>query len=68
MYIGILSNKGKEIEDDEALTYIKSNITNSELEEVIDCYTNEYTDNELVEWYFSGNWIYEENQILQRTR
>lgn len=67
MYIGILSNKGKEIEDDEALFYCKSNITDSEFKEFTD-YTNKYTDNELVEWYFSGNWVYEDNQILQGTR
>lgn len=68
MYIGILSNKGKEIEDDETLFYCISNITDSEFKEFTDCYTNKYTDDELVEWYFSGNWVYEENQILQGTR
>ena len=51
MYRGIMGNTGIEIDESEAFEYAMDNITRGELKE-------EFGD-EIIEWFFSGNWIKE---------
>lgn len=49
-YIGILSNNGKVVEKEDAFEYALEQIKNSEIEK-----------QEFIEWFYSGNWIDDEN-------
>lgn len=69
MYIGILKNKGIEVEESEALEYakagIKSETDKSEFLEWFFCYADEQIRNDVVDWYYSGNWIKSERKGYQ---
>lgn len=51
MYKGIMGNTGTVVDENDAFEYAMDNITRSELKE-------EFGD-EIIDWFFSGNWIKE---------
>lgn len=51
VYKGVCINKGKTVEQDEA--YVTA---------LIDLLNNEELQKEFVEWYYSGNWVEEEEE------
>lgn len=63
MYVGILKNKGKLVEESEAFNYAKDKIMSeddkSEFLEWLFYYADEQIRNDVVDWYYSGNWIQE---------
>ena len=53
MYVGILSNHGKTVSEEEAFDYALEELTETEDEEL---------KAEFVEWFFSGNWVHKEDE------
>lgn len=54
MYLGMLSEQGNVVEDEEAFEYALERCLKGTLEE-----QQEFREM-LVEWYYSGNWVYRE--------
>ncbi len=49
-YIGVLSNRGKEVIEEDAFDYALEQIKNNPEEK-----------KEFIEWFYSGNWIKKDN-------
>lgn len=63
MYIGILENKGIEVEESEALEYARNEIIagkgNAELIDWLCYYADVQIQQDFLGWYYSGNWVHE---------
>lgn len=56
MYLGMLSEQGNVVEDEEAFDYALERCLKGTLEE-----QQEFKEM-LVEWYYSGNWVHREEE------
>lgn len=56
MYLGMLSEEGNVVEDEEAFDYALERCLKGTLEE-----QQEFREM-LVEWYYSGNWVHREEE------
>lgn len=52
-YVGICSNSGKVVEEENAFDYALEEMANTDDEEL---------KKEFVEWFYSGNWIKEDDE------
>lgn len=59
MYIGICSERGNKVDDEDAFWYAMNRLmeTLEEREE----FEKEFSES-IVDWYYSGNWVHEEEE------
>lgn len=62
VYKGILTNKGKIVEEEKAVQYAKKEICNDEkiFNEFLEYGYNLNEDDDIIEYFFSGDWLEEE--------